>query len=324
MLKEDVKRKWLHSIIVLIVTGGLLVYLAMTTDYMAFWDAIRASRTGLFLLTALIFSGLTWLTDAMGVHYQLGRLDNGLKFTTVFRAKGASYLLNILNYNIALLGMAYYFKEKGNSSFSENLGGFALITLIDLALLALIGLIGMFVRPDVVNGRFVPFVWIGLAIGAAGPVVLKFISSRGRLLPGWVGRLLGHDLLTAFRTVKPGDLLVLMGLRAILVFEYIVMQAIFLFSFGFHVPFGYLVLVEPLLTLVGVIPISFSGIGTVQVVMRHVFPQYAPHGITAVAAVDAYSTASILGILLIRVLIGLLNLSFLNRMRTAVDQGLET
>lgn len=321
MLKEGVKRKFLHSILVIAVTVGLLVYLAMTTDYNDFLNAINASRTGLFLLTAVVFSGITWFTDALGVHYQIGRLNNKLKFATVFRTKGASYLLNILNYNLALLGMAYYFKERGGSSFSENLGGFALITLVDLALLAMIGLIGMFVRPDVVTGRFVPFVWIGLAIGAAGPMFLKVIANRGRLLPGWIGRMLGHDLLTAFRTVTLRHLLGLMGLRALLVFEYIIMQAIFLLSFGFHVPFAYLVLVEPLLTLVGVIPISFSGIGTVQVVMRYVFSPYAPHGITAIAAVDAYSTASILCILLIRVVIGLFNISFLNRMKAAVSHG---
>jgi len=324
VIKEGVRRKWLHKTLILSVTAGLLVYLGLTTDFKGFAYAIRASNIVLFLTTAIVFSGITWLTDALSVHYQIGRLNKGLKFSTVFRTKGASYLLNILNYNLALLGMSYYFKEQGGSSFSKNLGGFALITMLDLAILALIGLIGMFARPDVVTGRFVPFVWVGLALGAAGPVFLKIIAGKAGLMPGWLGKILGHDLLTAFREASLGHILVLMGLRAVLVFEYIIMQALFLLSFGFHVPFAYLVLVEPMITLVGVIPISFSGIGTVQVVMRYVFSAYAPHGVTAIAAVDAYSTASILFVLLVRAGIGLLNISVLNRMKAAASQEAET
>ena len=224
-----------------------------------------------------------------------------------------------MNYNLALLGMAYYFKQRTGSTFSKNIGGLALITLIDLAVLALLGLIGMLVRPDVVTGRFVPLIWLGLAIGAAGPIFLKVITNHTGYMPGWLTRLMGHDLLAAFKEATMTNLLILTMLRAGLVFEYIVMQAIFLDCFGFHVPFGYLVLMEPLLTLVGVIPISFSGIGTVQVVMRYVFKPYAPAGISPVAAIDAYSTASILTILLIRVVIGLLNLSFVTRMKQAVE-----
>ncbi len=311
-------RKRLHSVIILGVTTGLLVYLFYTTNFHDFLRSLHSSRTGVFVLAAVVFSGITWVTDASALYFQLGRLYRGLDFITTFRTKGASYLLNILNYNLALLGMAYYFKQRSGTTFSKNIGGLALISLIDLAVLALLGLVGMLVRPEVVTGRFVPLVWLGLAIGAAGPVFLKVVTNHTSHMPGWLARLMGHDLLAAFKEATMVNLLILTGLRVLLVFEYILMQAIFLFCFGFHVPFGYLILMEPLLTLVGIIPISFSGIGTVQVVMRYVFKPYAPAGISAIAAIDAYSTASILTILLIRVIIGLLNLSFVSRMKQAV------
>ena len=81
---------------------------------------------------------------------------------------------------------------------------------------------------------------------------------------------------------------------------YTAMQYFALESFGIHIPFARLLVYVPIQMLIAGLPISISGIGTVQVTQRVLYEPYA-----STAAIDAYAVAIILGFMVPRLLVGL-------------------
>jgi uncharacterized membrane protein YbhN (UPF0104 family) len=140
------------------------------------------------------------------------------------------------------------------------------------------------------------------------------IAARVRRL---IAALLRHGLLSAFRSLRPVDALVMVAARAAFIVQYVLMTWMFLRTFDFHVPFGKILVYNPILGLIGFLPISVSGLGTTQVVARSLLGPFAPAGVDAIAAVDAYTTAGILGVLLMRIVIGLACLPSVTRLLKA-------
>ena len=59
----------------------------------------------------------------------------------------------------------------------------------------------------------------------------------------------------------------------------------------------------PVLTVVGTIPLSISGLGTTQVLMERFYAPFVTDGRAPVPVIDACSTAMIFGYIVVRLLI---------------------
>jgi len=93
-------------------------------------------------------------------------------------------------------------------------------------------------------------------------------------------------------------------LRVFFLSQYMAAHYMFLVLFGLDVPVERLLVYLPLLTFVQIIPVTISGLGTTQLVMRHFYSPFVAAGTAHPAAVvDAFSTAGILGFVLFRVLV---------------------
>ena len=316
--KESADRKGrLRALLAWGGTVALLAYLGFTTDFAAAWAAFRNADLALVIATIGVATFVTYLIDVVTVRMLLRRLGIRVGFKEFLRVKGASYLLNIVNYNLALVLMAAMIKKRNDRGWGAAGSPFVLLNFVDLSVFGALVLAAIAAGQSPFEG--VATIGVGLfAAGAvAGPPILCGIARLHRL-PGFLGRVFGHDLLEAFRHLSFGAIPVVMAQRSVLILAYAVMQWAFLHAFGTDIPVLQLLVFMPILSLIAFIPVSVSGLGSTQVVMREFFGPYVPAAIaTTVAArasvIDAYSTASILGMMLLRIGIGLVCLPWVSR-----------
>ena len=298
-----------------VCTAALLTYLGFTTDFDKVRQAIALADVGMVAMTAVFFMLLAFVLDSAIARLLLRRTGFEVGFGEFARIKGASYLLNILNYNLALVLMAAAVKRRSGRGWRASGSPFLLLNFIDLGAHGLIAAFGVAVAgspfgPDAPPEATPALILLAVACLAGAPVVWGV--ARLHHAPGFLGRLLGDDILSAFRALPAGHLAGFVVLRALFISQYIVMGWMFLRAFRFDVPFADMFVFQPVLGLIGIIPISVSGLGTTQVVMRSFFARFAPMGLGA-AAVDAFSTASILAQLVVRIAIGLVCLPSVSR-----------
>ncbi len=309
----------IRQVVAWVGTFALLTYLAATTDLDQVWRALGMANLPLFAAAVVGITFLTWFSDVATARMLLQRAGFPVGFGDYSRAKGASYLLNIVNYNLGLVLLAAVVSRRSERGLGASGSPFILMNFLDLAAMGLLVVGGLLAGAS----PFPPEPTLLLAIigtGAVlgGPVLCGL--ARIRSAPGWIGRLLAHDLLSAFRALRPADIALIVGVRLVFVSEYVLMQWLFLWSFGFDMQKLNLWVINPILGLIGFIPISVSGIGTTQVAMRSLFGPAAPAGVDPTSAVDACSTLGILSMLLVRILIGLACLPWVTRALAKRDE----
>jgi len=304
-------------------TALLLGYLAATTDLEAAWAALRGADLPRLLATLFWAIPSTYLLDSLGVTVLLRRVGVRVPCGEFLRVKGASYLLNIVNYNLGLVLMAAVVKTRSDRGWGSAGSPFLMLNFLDLSVFGILVIaalsLGQCPFPD-------PAVRTALWVAAAGATLIPpFLMAFSRLPQdrGWFGRLAGHGLLEAFRRLDPRFLPLILLARAGLVLLYALMNRSFLLSFGADVPLPKLLVFMPILTLVAFIPISVSGLGSTQVVMRSFYgpfvsPAMAATDAARAAVIDAFSTSTILATILVRAVIGVLCLPWVSK---ALAQG---
>ncbi len=291
-------------------TALLLGYLGATTDLPAAWEALRRADLPRLLGTLLWAIPATYLVDSVGVTTLLRRVGVRVPFGEFLRVKGASYLLNIVNYNLGLVLMAAVVKTRSDRGWGSAGSPFLMLNFLDLSVF------GVLVLGALVLGQSPfsdPTVRATLWVTAAGATALPpFLMAFSRVSPdrGWMGRLAGHGLLEAFRRLEPSALPLVLGARMGLVLLYALMNQSFLQAFGAAIPLPKLLVFMPILTLVAFLPISVSGLGSTQVVMRSFYGPFVSPAMAATeaartAVIDAFSTSTILATILVRAVIGI-------------------
>lgn len=309
------KGRW-QTIIAWVGTIGLLSYLGFTTD---FDQAVQALRQGNLWQMAAVTVATTfgsWLADSATVAFLLRRTGTDMPFREFAGVKAVSYLLNLVNYNLALVMMAGAVGRRTSRGWAAAGSPFLLLNFLDLMVLALF-MLGGFALGSSPFGAEVTLLLCLLAAGGAIGAPVLCVASRLRL-PGLLARLAGHDLMSAFREIRPGDFLASLGLRALFLSLYVVMWAGFLHAFRFAVPLADLLVFQPILSFVVFVPISIAGLGSTQVLQREFYGPFAPAGLDGVAAVDAMSTVTILSVVLLRVVLGLV---FMPRIARSLKAG---
>ncbi len=307
------RRTVLRGILVWGGTIALLTYLGLTTNLAEVGRALALTNPLLLILVTLGFTALTFVTDVSGMHILLRLSGFSVPAFDLFRIKGTSYLLNILNYNLALAMMAAALSRHAKKGIGTAGSPFVFLLFVDLCALSMQALAGLWFAGS-------PFpaepTWILLFVCAGGllsPFVLWGVA-RIQNAPGWMSRILDHSLWSSFRAIGLSGIFLLLGVRALLLMAYLVMNFCFLRVFDIGVPFERMLVYSPILSLVGFIPISISGIGSTQVVMRFFYAAYVPVGLDAVATVDACSTVALLSVLMVRIGISLVCMPSVSRM----------
>jgi len=305
------KGGWIRTMVAWGGSIALLAYLGLTTDIDAAWQAFLMADQGLFAITLISVTIAAFVVDTATVRTLLNKAGFRVGFLEFARMKGASYLLNVLNYNIGLAMMAGLVSRKSERGLAASGSPFILLNFIDLSALSLLCLGGLAFGAVPFSD---PRAMLALTLIASGGVLGgPFLCLLSRIRTTWLGRFASHEIMSAFRIVNIRDYLLMNLLRVAFVSIYVVMAWLFLQAFRFDIPFSDLLVFQPILGLIVVIPISISGLGSTQVVMRSLFAPFAPEGIDAIAAIDAYSTSTIVAVLLCRVVIGLMCLPYVTK-----------
>lgn len=317
-IKDGGKSGWIRAVIAWTGSIALLAYLALTTDLDAAWKAFLMADQYLFLGTLLVVNMVVFFADVGTVRLLLQMAGFRVGYGEFARIKGASYLMNVLNYNLALAMMAALVSRRSDKGLAASGSPFILLNFIDLSALSILVLLGLAAGAvPFEDGRAMLAVVVMASGGLLGGPTLCLLS---RLKISWLGRFAQHEIMSAFRMLDVKSYVLMSVLRVGFVSIYAVMAWLFMHAFRFDIPFTDLLVYQPILGLIVFIPISVSGLGSTQVVMRSFFEQYAPIGIDPVAAIDAYSTSTIVAVLLMRVVIGLLCMPYVSRALKAREE----
>jgi hypothetical protein len=224
-----------------------------------------------------------------------------LKFREMLFFKGVSYVLNVVNYNVAAVGIAFYFKNEKGVPFLNALGSMLWLNFIDIVALTTLMLGGVAFSGVVLEpGMQDILTW--MAVGIFAVLVGSCIYWNAGFDYFILGRFREWAIFSAFKKATLMDYATFIPLRVAFVCTYVVSQWAVMADFGLDASFQELILYVPVLTFVGTIPLTtVAGLGTVQVLMREFFIGFAD----STAQIDAYSTTTILAFVFCRIAIGL-------------------
>lgn len=311
---EKVK-KTIKQVLPWLGTFVLLGYLAHTTDLETVSKAVMEADILLLALTALAGTLATFFTDTWCVKLAFSRFVCPVTYREALPIKATSYFLNVLNYNVALLGMAFYLKKSKDAPFWRSLGAMFFLNVMDIVALCVMLCAGLLATwgDDTLDGATRAVAWTIVGGGLAGFSVSVLLLKLNLPIPV-ISRMMKLEILKPLAELDLMTLCSFVLLRVFFLSQYLLAQWAFLFLFGVEVPGPRLLVYLPLLTFIQIVPISISGLGTVQLVMRSFYSRYVTVATKhAGAIVDAFSTTAILGFMIFRIIIAYFFLGDLSR-----------
>lgn len=321
----------LRQILPLVGTVLLVGYMVRSTDLDAVGAAFAGADLAALLLTFVVGTAATWLVDTGCLRWLVQRTlplapgaTDRLGFRSLAGLKAASYVLNIVNYNAATLGMGWVVAKRRGVGFARGAAALAVLSWLDLVALAALVTVGMAAAPDLLgqDARLqasLRGLTLMIPLGAVAVVVVARMRERLPLVaqlarepePGAGGlRRLSHrlaklvlDALAPLAALSAPAIAFGVLLRAGFVMLYVAVNDALMRAFGMQPDLGELLVLIPVMTVVGVVPLSVSGIGTTQLLARSLYARYVPAGVAAAPLIDAYTTALIFGFMLTRLLV---------------------
>jgi len=286
-------------------TIALVGYLVATTDLETFATTLLSVSPLLVLGLTLAEVVASWLYDSLSLTVLIRRFHAPVRYRELVPIKGASFLLNVVNYNAGVLAIAYFLRDRRRVPFLETLGSLLLLNGVDLFLMALFMGTGWLLFGGQADPALQPVVaWLVPVIvgGFVANALFWKLEPRLRFLHPVTQR----SLFASLRKAGFRDYAVLSVVRLGLLVIYWVYQYVFFRLFGIDVPAPSLMILYLMLVFVGTLPISVAGFGSSQVAARLFFAPFVAAGAGhAEAVVDACTTASLTGFLVWRVAIGL-------------------
>jgi len=291
--------------------AGLVIvvtFFVATADRAAVLAAMRQAD-GALVAVVVIGTGLVgWLADAVCLTWlvavTLPNASRRVGLAEMLAIKAWSYLLNVVNYNAATVGMGLAVGNRVGVPMLEATAALAVLSYLDLLSLGALVSMGLAWNPDVATllpetlRAWLVAVVGGSYVGALGVLLLL----QSRLEHPLLERLRGLSVLRPLARLGPRDMLIGVALRAAFFQVYVVQQYGVLRAVGLQPQLATLWVVMPVIALVGVVPLSVSGIGTTQVAMRVLYRPFLPTG-AAAGLIDAFSTLLIASVTALRLLL---------------------
>lgn len=291
-------------------TLALLTYLARSTDLTAAARALEHANWVGATVVLVLATLTTWLADSFCLWWLVERnlRDRGSAAGTTLKQllplKASSYVLNILNYNAATLGMAFVVARRRRVSYVEATAALSVLSYLDLLALAVMVTVGLQVAPDVLTAEPALVDRLSTIVAVIFSLGLGLLLALQLDLP-WapLKRARNWSVLRPLAAMSPVDMMVGICLRASFVLLYVGANYLMMKCFGMRPQWGAMLTIVPVLTVVGVVPLSISGLGTTQLLMRSLYAPFVTDGRDATPVIDAWSTTMILGFVVMRLLV---------------------
>ncbi|OGQ44817.1 MAG: hypothetical protein A3H42_04145 [Deltaproteobacteria bacterium RIFCSPLOWO2_02_FULL_46_8] len=269
------------KIIPWIIAIGIFAYLFYIYPPRKIWSALHYVNLATFIPFAIVYFFFIYWIDIVTMSKMLGRFGFVVPVKELIPARGATYLLMVLNYAAGQAGFAYYLKRTHKIPLWEAFSIFFFIAVIDLYWIITLAGVGSFFQEYQIAG--VPlkkFVW-AVVLSAyflfflnfffwRGPLYKKLEEKNGRFFQ-WIRK---KDIFRIFKEARFMDYIRLAVLRIPIHISLIVSMVVVLKTFGVLVPFVKILGNIPLVILIGALPITPGGLGTTNAALVELLNPY--------------------------------------------------
>jgi uncharacterized membrane protein YbhN (UPF0104 family) len=246
------------------------------------WAIIKDANWFLLILFSLIYFMIMAIGDIIGIGFGFKKIDQHFKLRELSQVRFSTYFLGALNYNLGQLGIGYYMNKVHKLPIVQVLSIIFYISLIDLIILITLANICLWLEPPLyieginirrnfsllsLAGFLTAITWI-LFWSNPGSKVYKVLAKFSL-----VQKLIELKIFRSFRKFNFKDHLKMMLLRLVPSCTVILFFYFCVIPFNAYLPFTITVAYSPFILLAGFLPITPSGLGTIQVLAVEVFPQ---------------------------------------------------
>ena len=257
--------------------------------------AISKARLAPFLVLMACFSICFFLMDTFVLSKMIRWFHGPLDFRTLLPVRAVTYVVSIINTQLAQVALALYFHRRFQTPLAEITSTVAMLILLEVTNLISFATVGLIAFP---GGA--PLVLITLPLGLGCFWIFITQVARGGL--GVIGEKIGsHTLLKTFRAIRFKQGLLVLALKGSVFLLSLFVHKYALTLFGMDIPLFRLLTFLPLVFMIGALPVTVAHLGTSQAAWIFFFKDYAPE-----ADLLAYSLVSHLTFMLANGAIGLL------------------
>ncbi len=250
----------------------LFVYLFYQNPPAQVWKAFGYVRLWIFVpYTIAYFLGILFL-DSYSLAKVLSKFCIPISLREILPARSVSYLLSLVNYNAGQVALALYLKRSKQASFFKALGSLLFVLLIDLYWVTTFAFIGSFfiplnLGPIHVNSwvqkiSFLLFLGFFLHLSFWRSWFSRLFKFHVRFrFSDWIR---GKHLFQTFHEARSLDYLHIAFLRLPMHLMIIASLYVAIVSFQASVSFFTVITTVPVILMIGVVPLTPGGLGTVQ------------------------------------------------------------
>jgi uncharacterized membrane protein YbhN (UPF0104 family) len=260
-------RQRLRKLAPWLVAAGMLAWLFKIVPLDKLETALGKAPLGAFLALTVAYLAGTLAADSFATWatFRSALRDVPLRFADTFELRAASYILAIVHYGAGQGGLGYFLYKRHGVALPRVAGAVMLVMGVNVVVVALSALLGIVVGgpPEAQAIR-----WIVIALACGFPAYLAVILARPAFLtriklikPLFEAGVRGHLVAAAARVPHIGWLITC---------NYVAMQ-----MFQVDIPIGKAIALFPIVFVVGVLPISPSGLGTAQAAAVALFAPFA-------------------------------------------------
>lgn len=272
----------LKRIIPWIVAAGIFVYLFRIYPPEKVWAALQYVNIPAFAAFSLAYFFFVFVVDAWVMKAVISKFSHTVSFRDILAARGATYLIMVLNYPASQAAFAYYLKRRYGIPIFQALGIFIFIVLIDLMWIISLALAGSIFQDYAISGVDLGSVvrTVGLIAYASLFIWLAFwrrwperILKRHLRIP-LLEKLRGRKVFHIFENARGKDYIKTALMRTPIHCTIIISMYVVMLTFNAHIPFTKILGNMPIVFLVGTLPITPGGLGTTNALMVELLSPY--------------------------------------------------
>jgi len=261
-----------------LIAGVIFYYLFSkysVTDVLA---SIQYVNPAAFVFFVLVYFSYMVVADSGSLHFIFAQFDIQIPWIKILHLRMASYLLMVVNYGIGQGLFAYFLKRKHDVPFAKSTSILLCTVVIDLYWAMSIAFVASLFSVTIVKGinlsLWIQGAWVVLTSIMAAFVLFWRLPLKVREIP-W---LKVRQFFQTFHEAHLTKYLKIMLMRLPLHCATMTYLYFLAACFGVHIPFIKILTLVPISVAIGAIPITPSGLGTIQVVSILLFQNLVSGG----------------------------------------------
>jgi uncharacterized membrane protein YbhN (UPF0104 family) len=265
-----------------VVAALIFVQLFRTYPPSRVIEALRYVNIVWFVLFAAAYFGFIYLVDSLCMKKVISDFSHPVTLSDMLIARGVTYLIMVISYPASQAAYAFYLKRKYSIPIFQAIGIFLFIVFIDLMWIITLAFVGSFFQDNIIAGVDIGHTVriIALIAYAAAFVWITFWrrwierAFKWNIKVGFIEKIRHRRAFFMFNTARMRDYIKVVVMRipihaTIIMFMYVVLK-----TFNADIPFVKILGNIPVVFLIGTLPITPGGLGTVNAAMVELLSPY--------------------------------------------------